>query len=119
MCRSARLPRRYSTCTATSSDRWSSGGIMFRAHCPVLLMALILSSCDSPTSPTGSDPVLATISPTSTVAGSSDVTLSVTGIHFDDAAHHRSQVVWEANGNNTPLTTTFVSSTQLTAVIPA
>ena len=92
---------------------------MFRAPCPVLLMALILSSCDSPTSPTGSDPVLATISPTSTVAGSSDVTLSVTGIHFDDAAHHRSQVIWEANGNNTPLTTTFVSRTQLTAVVPA
>jgi hypothetical protein len=59
------------------------------------------------------------ISPTNAVAGSSDLTLTVTGTDFASAAHNRSYVVWSVNGANTVLTTTFVSSTKLTAVVPA
>jgi len=55
--------------------------------------------------------VLNTISPTVAEAGSSDTTITATGAEFSPTA------VVEFNG--TPLVTTFVSATQLTAVIPA
>lgn len=57
-------------------------------------------------------PALATISPTSAPFLSQSVTLTVTGTGFTSRS-----VVYL--GNNSPLTTTFVSSTELTAVIPA
>jgi hypothetical protein len=56
-------------------------------------------------------PVLASISPTSTVVNSASFTLTATGSAFLSAA----VVEW----NGTPLTTTFGSSTSLTAVVPA
>jgi len=56
-------------------------------------------------------PVLDTISPASTTAGSGDVNLSLTGSGFVSA----STVRW----NGTDLATTFISATQLSAVIPA
>ncbi len=56
-------------------------------------------------------PVLSTISPTSAVAGSSQITLTVTGTDFyPDAV-----VIWGSQN----LATTFVSSSQLTAIVPA
>ena len=59
------------------------------------------------------------LSPTSAVAGSPDLTLTITGSHFafTSVSHEFNQVVWSANGSDTSLAT-FVSSTQLTAVIP-
>ena len=59
------------------------------------------------------------ISPVSAVAGSSDLVLDVTGPGFANETHDKSVVVWSANGKDTLLATTFISSTQLTAVIPA
>ena len=59
------------------------------------------------------------ISPVSAVAGSSDLVLDVTGTGFANETHDTSVVVWLANGKDTLLATTFISSTQLTAIIPA
>jgi IPT/TIG domain len=59
------------------------------------------------------------ISPTSGVAGSPDLTLTVMGSNFLGETHNFSQAVWLANSSTTLLATTFVSSTQLTAVIPS
>jgi len=59
------------------------------------------------------------ISPVSVLAGSPDLELTVTGRGFADQHHNKSTVVWSVNSRDTFLTTTFVSSTELTAVIPA
>jgi hypothetical protein len=72
------------------------------------------SSMGPPTGPPG-----ISISPVSAIAGSSDLVLIVTGSNFVDDTHNKSVVVWSANGTDTFLATTFVSSTQLTGVIPA
>jgi hypothetical protein len=58
------------------------------------------------------------ISPVSAVAGSSDLTLTVMGSAFFKENHNKSRVVWSVNGSDTFLVTTFVSDTELTAVIP-
>lgn len=55
-------------------------------------------------------PVLSAVSPSSAIAGSSGFTMTLTGSNFITG----SVVQW----NGTSLTTTFVSSTQLTSVIP-
>ena len=55
--------------------------------------------------------ILNTIAPTLAEAGSSDTTITATGADFSPTA--------VVNFNGTPLATTFVSATQLTAVIPA
>ena len=62
-------------------------------------------------SPSTSSPTLTSLSPSSAMAGSSDLTLIVNGTNF---VHH-SIVQW----NGTSLATTFVSSSQLSAVVPA
>src|SRR5438876_12307215 len=75
------------------------------------------SSSPAPASPP--PPPNISISPTSAVAGSPDLTLTVMGSNFLGETHNFSQAVWSVNSSNTLLATTFVSSTQLTAVIPA
>lgn len=77
---------------ATSSDAWT---------------ALAAGTSSVPATPT-----VTSISPTSATAGGSAFTLTVNGTNFVSGA---STVTW--NGSNR--TTTFVSSTQLTASIPA
>ncbi len=62
-------------------------------------------SVDAPT------PVLTSINPTSATVGDPDTTITLTGSSFIDGS--------TANFNGTPLTTTFVSATELMAVIPA
>ena len=59
----------------------------------------------------GTIPVVGSISPTSAVAGGSQFTLTVNGTGFTADAH----VYWDS----TQLTTAYVSSTQLTASVPA
>ena len=61
------------------------------------------------------------VSPKSASLGSSDLTLTVTESagQFDNAAHNLSRVVWSVNGVDNVLTTTFVSNSMLTAVVPA
>ena len=56
-------------------------------------------------------PTLTNISPASAPAGSPDTTIAATGTNFVSGA--------TVDFNGTPLATTFVSSTQLTAIIPA
>jgi hypothetical protein len=69
-------------------------------------------------------PSIASISPASAKASSSDVTITITGSNFDNQFLHTSVAFWTINPNNlhdsgTMLHTTFVSSGQLSAVIPA
>ena len=62
------------------------------------------------------------ISPGNAIVGSPDLTLTVSGsknFTFLSAAHKVSQVVWSQGGIDTALLTTFVSSSQLTAILPA
>ncbi len=59
-------------------------------------------------------PVLTSVSPTSVLAGGPGFTLTVNGSSFIS----NSVVDW-TKGNTTPLSTTFVSSTKLTAFVPA
>jgi hypothetical protein len=64
-----------------------------------------------PPTPAPNAPVISLLSPSSAIAGGSTFTLTVTGTKFDPAA------VVQFNG--TALTTTFNSSTQLQATVPA
>jgi hypothetical protein len=62
------------------------------------------------------------ISPGSATVGSPDLTLTVSGskdFTFSSGTHNFSQVVWSQGGVDTPLLTTFVSSSQLSAILPA
>jgi len=86
------------------------------------LLLLALCGCGSPTVRSDGRTSLnsISISPTSVVAGSADLTLTITGSHFLPRAQHKwSQAVWSSNGSQTELATTFVSTSQLTAVVPA
>src|SRR6266481_7383292 len=56
-------------------------------------------------------PTTTSISPTCTTAGSADFTLTVNGTNFVSSS--------TVNWNGAPLATSFVSSTQLTATVPA
>ena len=61
------------------------------------------------------------ISPTSASVGSPDVTLTISGLNnfaFHNGIWH-SNVVWSQGGVDTPLLATFVSNSQLTALVPA
>ena len=73
--------------------------------------------------PPDSSPASISIAPASAPAGSPDLTLTVTGRSFAGPAVcltcANSVVYWNVNGHLTLLATTFVSSTQLTAVVPA
>lgn len=84
----------------------------------------------TPSNPAPSNPgpanlpaYLITISPRSAPRGSADLSLSIMGKDFADPGAclscKRSVVVWVGNGGRTPLQATFVSSTQLTAAVPA
>jgi hypothetical protein len=78
----------------------------------------------SVTSASAASPSITSISPESAQAGSSDVTITITGSNFDNQFLHTSVAFWTTDPSNlhdhgTMLHTTFVSSDQLTAVIPA
>jgi hypothetical protein len=64
-------------------------------------------------------PTIISVTPNVAAAGSGDLAIKVTGSNLLGEAHNSSQVAWSANGSITLLPTTFVSSTQLTAVVPA
>jgi len=78
-------------------------------------------STASPAVPTLGAPVIESISPSTVQVGSPDVTITVKGSNFDNGTttFFSSGVTWTVNENDTFLTTTFVSQTQLTAIIPA
>ena len=89
----------------------------------LLALALALAGCGGGSSaqvqPPPTVPTISAITPTSAVPGSADLKLTLMGSNFLGAPHNFSQAVWVASGNATLLMTTFVSSTQLTAVVPA
>ena len=66
-------------------------------------------------------PVLSSISPTSAAPGSAAVTLTVSGSSFIPSSDPTggSQVRWNANGAQTTLPTSTVTSTSITATAPA
>ena len=68
-----------------------------------------------PQPPSVPTPTLTALSPTSTNSGGAAFTLSVKGSSFVSG----DMVVWTAGGSSTALATTFVSSTQLKASVPA
>ena len=59
------------------------------------------------------------VSPSHTPAGSSDLTITLVGTNFDGEGHLRSYVGWLAAGQRVYVGTHFVSTTGLTAVLPA
>ena len=62
------------------------------------------------------------LSPASAAVGSADLTLTITGsqaFSFARGGVRFNKVLWSANGTETELTATFVSTSQLTAVVPA
>ena len=63
---------------------------------------------------------ISSVSPASALAGSPDLTITITGTGFVNETHNSTWVVFTLN-DNIPhhLATAFVNSTQLTAVIPA
>jgi hypothetical protein len=88
--------------------------------CGFLILSVYLAGCGSGYK---SRPVTAaaqiSISTTSAMAGSPDLTLTITGGLFYNTTHNLSQAVWLVNGSDNVLSTTFVSNSMLTAVIPA
>jgi len=99
------------TLTATAST-----GSAFAGYGGACLGGTCSFALNAPTSVTATfvtnSPVLTLLAPSSAVAGSGNpVVLSVTGANFVSGA----SVTW----NGTPLTTTFVNSSQLQATVPA
>ncbi len=79
---------------------------------------LILAGCDSGNPLTSGAMSQITIDPTSAPAGSPDLQLTITGSGFV-TGNYRSEAVWVLSGLETPLATTFVSASRLTAIVPA
>ena len=120
----------HSLSCAEAAKIWNKAGVKLFSAVAVASLVFWQSACgggtlkrlDSSGSPSGSPSANISISPTSVTVGSPDLTLTVTAIGaltFFGKPHNKSEVVWSANGSDTPLITTFVSSTKLTAVIPA
>ncbi len=63
--------------------------------------------------------MLIKVTPDTLATLSADVALTITGADFGGSSALLSQAVWYANGRQTLLATTFVSSTEIQAVIPA
>lgn len=66
---------------------------------------------------------ITSLSPSSAVAGSNDLTLTINGslLNLAHPGHQqtRTYLVWSAGGSDTNLTVTVLSNTQLTAIVPA
>jgi IPT/TIG domain len=96
--------------------RWGSAGLAFNAGSSIYILDGPFVTPGAPPSSTAgtyldAPPQLTGLSPESVVAGSPDVTLTLTGQNFTPAT----SVSWL----NNVLATTFVSNTEVQAVIPA
>lgn len=80
------------------------------AICASVIAICLLSGGTNTALGQGSGPLITSLSPALVTAGGSPFTLTITGNNFVS-----SNVQW----NGSPLTTTFVSATQLTALVPA
>ena len=111
---------------------------MIRATTIAIVIALVIassgcgggSSAQSPQPPPSPTPPpsarglsITALSPTSSPAGSPDLMVTIAGSNLDlrHAGTHQTDTfaVWSANGNDTTLFATVVSSAQLTTVVPA
>ncbi|HEX4919875.1 MAG TPA: hypothetical protein VFV92_03955, partial [Candidatus Bathyarchaeia archaeon] len=73
-------------------------------------------------SPSPSSQANISISPASAIVGSTDLTVTITASKtFSFAGGHiwENRVLWSVNGNDTELFSTLISSSQLTAIVPA
>ena len=114
------------TSDTSSQETWDSGSLAqgstfdhtfntagtFTYHCTFhssigMVGTIIVGSAQTP--------VISSLSPTSGTTGSGSFTLTVNGSSFTTGG----VVDWTENGTLTPLTTTFVSSGQLKASVPA
>jgi trimeric autotransporter adhesin len=76
----------------------------------------------SKTNSSGTPSANISISPGSAPVGSPDLTLTVSGSEtftFAEGGVHYSTVVWSQNGVDSPLLTTFINSSELSAIVPA
>ena len=71
------------------------------------------------TGPSPLDPSITSVTPDTARAGESDLTVTVRGQNFVNNSRTSSVVKWLAGSSETSLTTRFVSTTELTALIPA
>jgi hypothetical protein len=99
----------------------------------VLVSLGLLAACGSsanpvrptpPPSTTSAPPVppqpsITSIAPTSAIAGTSELTLHITGARFIEGFPVSTVAMWSAKGGDTILLTSFVSSSEVTAVVPA
>lgn len=89
----------------------------------LLILLACLGGCSSGSGSSsgggGSSGTSISILPTSVPVGSPDVTLIIDGSDFHGDPHDLSWAVWSVSGTDHRLTNTFVSRTQLTAIIPA
>ena len=96
-----------------------------------LVVLLFCASCadnsqpaaPSLSTPPGITPSLSSLSPATAIAGSDDITMTITGSAFQAnpwPPGPSSFAMWsESNGGETFLSTRFVSDTQLTVIVPA
>ena len=90
-----------------------------RRHWAATVLAFACSGNDAlPPSPPP-PPMIDAIFPSAAVAGSPELTLTVTGNNFVEGRSRGSHAAWVARGDTTLLATTYVGSTQLTVAIPA
>ena len=116
--------------TSSSTLTWNGGALPFNyksaiqgtVAIPAALISSVGTAAVAITNVTGTSPAAtftikqppptsSSLSPASTVAGGSDLPLTINGANFD--------AVSVAYCGSTPLATTFVSTTQLTATLPA
>jgi hypothetical protein len=86
-------------------------------------LAAALWSCGESAAPFGPPPPpqlqAVSVAPDHAFATSPDVTVTISGSGFARSGHNLGWAVWSVTGGDTPLATTIVSDTQLTALIPA
>ena len=88
----------------------------------ILIAACAVSGCGGGSAGRtvhSSGPSITSLSPTSAVAGSPDLTLTITGSNLAETTHNVRRAVWSVGGNNMTLATMVISNTELSAVVPA
>jgi hypothetical protein len=77
------------------------------------------SPTSNPTTPSSASLPSISVAPSSAVAGSTDLKITISGSGFLGERHRKSWAVWQVHNTTQPLSTTFISDTQLIADIPA
>ena len=87
------------------------------------ILACLPCACGNPTKPTDTPPPfipsITEIAPSSAMAGRADLAVTITGNNFVQGFSGYTWAIWSANGTDTVLRTIVLSSTQLSAIVPA